>query len=214
MTYKQEIKQQYLIIRNKSFRTKLDLFLFSKCLADRGDIQSFRLEEFNKYSITDEAIKTYAAVYWQREYDHEIGGEKIVNLYSLIETWKMINTKLLADWERFYGESFGKMLPYGYFENLLRGDQCYYCNIKIGDIAKLIDKQKIFKKQETRGFTMEIDRKEPNREYSSNNVVLCCYWCNNAKTDEFTDVEFWSIAAGIRKVWEKRLGRKLSKLKN
>ncbi|WP_188117205.1 hypothetical protein [Campylobacter concisus] len=35
---------------------------------------------------------------------------------------------------------------------------------------------------------------------------MACYWCNNAKTDEFSPEEFKPIAEGIREVWNKRLG--------
>ena len=34
---------------------------------------------------------------------------------------------------------------------------------------------------------------------------MACYWCNNAKTDEFSPEEFKPIAEGIRKAWNERL---------
>ena len=37
---------------------------------------------------------------------------------------------------------------------------------------------------------MEIDRIKANHEYLKDNVVLACYWCNNAKSDEFSEPEF------------------------
>jgi hypothetical protein len=52
---------------------------------------------------------------------------------------------------------------------------------------------------------LEIDRKNSNFEYSENNCVLACYWCNNAKTDEFTFEEFQIIGTTMRYVWQKRL---------
>ncbi|HPT73200.1 MAG TPA: hypothetical protein PLE74_13070, partial [Candidatus Cloacimonadota bacterium] len=59
----------------------------------------------------------------------------------------------------------------------------------------------------TRGWTLEIDRKKPNLEYEEDNCVMCCYWCNNAKTDEFDDVEFLPIGNAINQIWNGRLGR-------
>ena len=47
---------------------------------------------------------------------------------------------------------------------------------------------------------MEIDRKKPNLEYTKENCVRCCYWCNSAKTDEFDDVEFESIGDASKKI--------------
>jgi len=34
---------------------------------------------------------------------------------------------------------------------------------------------------------------------------MSCYWCNNAKTDEYIPSEFKEIARGINHVWNKRL---------
>jgi len=34
---------------------------------------------------------------------------------------------------------------------------------------------------------------------------MACYWCNNAKTDEFDGDEFKEIGEAIKKVWKKRL---------
>jgi 5-methylcytosine-specific restriction endonuclease McrA len=48
-------------------------------------------------------------------------------------------------------------------------------------------------KKNERGWNFEIDRKKPNLEYTTENCVAACYWCNNAKTDEFDDVEFKPI---------------------
>ena len=58
---------------------------------------------------------------------------------------------------------------------------------------------------------MEIDRIDPSGDYSKENIVLCCYWCNNAKTDEFSYFEFKKfIAPEIQEIWEIRLQRKLN----
>jgi len=35
----------------------------------------------------------------------------------------------------------------------------------------------------------------------SGNIALCCYWCNNAKTDTFMVKEFKEIARGINIAW-------------
>ena len=56
-------------------------------------------------------------------------------------------------------------------------------------------------------FILEIDRKRPNEEYTTDNSVLCCYWCNNAKTDEFCATEFKAIGEEIGKIWRKRLSK-------
>lgn len=82
------------------------------------------------------------------------------------------------------------------FKELEQAQQCEYCGITLNQIAELSSKQKIFKKNE-RGWVMEIDRKKPNKEYSDENCLAACFWCNNAKTDEFDDVEFKPIGLAI-----------------
>lgn len=49
-----------------------------------------------------------------------------------------------------------------------------------------------------RGKRLELDRKDPSRPYDDlNNIVWCCYWCNNAKSNFFTYEEFKPIARSI-----------------
>jgi hypothetical protein len=49
---------------------------------------------------------------------------------------------------------------------------------------------------------IEIHRKNSNKEYTKDNCVISCYWCNNAKTDGFTYEEVgevWGVGGeGVR----------------
>ncbi len=61
-----------------------------------------------------------------------------------------------------------------------------------------------------RGKSLEIDRKQANLPYSNiQNLVLACYWCNNAKTDTFTEQEFLQMGEVMKRIWENRLNRQL-----
>jgi 5-methylcytosine-specific restriction endonuclease McrA len=91
---------------------------------------------------------------------------------------------------------------------MIDGGECHYCHITKAQISELIEKQQLFKKHITRGWTLEIDRKIPYLEYTEDNCVTCCYWCNNAKTDEFSYDEFKKIGIEIEKIWNERLDRK------
>jgi len=57
----------------------------------------------------------------------------------------------------------------------------------------------------TRGSYMEVVRIELNKGYEEGNLVLSCYWCNNAKTDEFTATEFKPIGELIGQTLKARL---------
>jgi len=43
-----------------------------------------------------------------------------------------------------------------------------------------------------------LDRKDPKETYDNlDNLVWCCYWCNNAKSNFFTEEEFKPIGKSI-----------------
>lgn len=41
-----------------------------------------------------------------------------------------------------------------------------------------------------RGLWLEVDRLDPEKKYSETNCGLCCYFCNNDKSDIFDDREY------------------------
>jgi hypothetical protein len=92
--------------------------------------------------------------------------------------------------------------------------KCHYCSICEIDLKELYakiypkdDKDRI-DKNPTRGRTLEIDRMEPNKPYSEiKNLVYSCYWCNNAKTDTFNEIEGKMIGDAIRQIWQKKLDK-------
>lgn len=82
---------------------------------------------------------------------------------------------------------------------------CHYCGITQEELIKLHELG-ISNKRTTRGRTLEIDRKLPNEEYTNiQNLTYSCYWCNNAKTDTFSEEEFMVIGKAISIVWKRRL---------
>jgi 5-methylcytosine-specific restriction endonuclease McrA len=82
---------------------------------------------------------------------------------------------------------------------------CHYCGItqlKLDELHSI----GITNKRTTRGRSLEIDRKAPNEHYNNlNNLTYSCYWCNNAKTDTFTEEEFKIVGKAIGQIWTKRL---------
>ncbi|WP_291401366.1 hypothetical protein [Daejeonella sp.] len=93
-----------------------------------------------------------------------------------------------------------------YFTNLDLG--CYYCGLEIETQIRLIKSGKLnsnrfftydykskrgVEKFGTRGKSFEVDRKNPKGEYSVDNCVLCCYFCNNDKSDVFKESQYLSF---------------------
>ena len=91
---------------------------------------------------------------------------------------------------------------------------CEYCGINETEIHQLIQHGLLITKRlKTRGRSMEVDRKDPEGPYAAHNIVLCCYWCNNAKTDEFSFEEFKEIAKSFTQIWQQRLQKFETKIR-
>ena len=83
--------------------------------------------------------------------------------------------------------------------------RCHYCGITQEQLDQLHNLG-LNNKRTTRGRTLEIERKIADESYSNIlNLTYSCYWCNNAKTDTFTEEEFKIIGQAIGTVWKKRL---------
>lgn len=85
--------------------------------------------------------------------------------------------------------------------------KCAYCGVPEDRLDLL------YTVRNGRGNRLEYDRiisRDGNKkvEYTLSNIVLACYWCNNAKTDTFSPKEFKPIAKGINQVWNEKLKEK------
>jgi hypothetical protein len=82
---------------------------------------------------------------------------------------------------------------------------CSYCQITNNQTRFLYNAQRNGLRMDgtrggKRGRRLEIDRRNPNLKYDVlDNLVWCCYWCNNAKSNFFTDEEFKPIGQVIGK---------------
>lgn len=190
----------------QSFSTRLRFFRFNCAVND----MNFTKENFLKFKMeeNEDIITIYTAQYLQWNTNDPL--KRISNKLTVQEAYDAMQQHTLtdkdeADWFNEYLEDFKVRYPIDLFVAQSTAKTCEYCKISLDTITKLANIEKIFKKTYQRGYTMEIDRKKPNLEYTKENCVPCCYWCNNAKTDEFDDKEFEPIAKEIRKALENRL---------
>ncbi len=88
---------------------------------------------------------------------------------------------------------------------------CFYCSLPENSLEELHNQPgHINKRFPQRGKSLEIDRKQADLPYSNiQNLVLACYWCNNAKTDTFTEQEFKQLGQVMKRIWENRLNKQL-----
>jgi hypothetical protein len=78
--------------------------------------------------------------------------------------------------------------------------KCFYCGLKEEDSQRIVMTSLLTSKRfpqngkrsqgKFRGSWLEFDRKKPDGKYSRTNCVLCCYFCNNDKSDVFDDVQY------------------------
>lgn len=96
---------------------------------------------------------------------------------------------------------------------------CSFCGISEMECQEIVVKglltsnrfpdNGIVKRGRARGMWLEVDRLKPKENYSKQNCVLCCYFCNNDKSDVFHGEDY-------RKFQNNRVGflRKLLKDNN
>ena len=198
MSYKQK--------SNDSFKTRLRFFVFNMVLEN---IEKFSKEDFLKFTVSEELILLYTAEYYQLGTKETLNSSKckltINEIYQKVKYIEAENQEPINNCrERYYNEIFKKNFPEPLYNELKYAEECFYCKITKEEIKELANNKKLYKKNE-RGWNMEIDRKKPNFEYTKDNCVASCYWCNNAKTDEFDDVEFEPIGKLIGETLKNRL---------
>lgn len=201
---------EYYTKMEDSFKSKYRLFIFSLYLSNKEYKVSNISNKFCAFKITDKIIENFAAMYYQgvnwdnnqvkkcKNYiDKFCSIKEMKDDPSLEKVYKDLKSQYISSAmnEQFTLEAWKKMNE---------KDYCEYCGIKNEQIQQLREAKKITSKS-GRGFNLEVDRKSPNFEYTKNNCCMSCYWCNNAKTDEFLPSDFKEIARGINIVWKKRL---------
>jgi agmatine deiminase len=164
------------------------------------------LKEFNSPSenqFRKNLLEMFHHDWYDKEnYEELIGTIGKKNQLKLSDNIKMDYEKYfikeVLNWDDFiikYGDDYNNR-------------KCEYCGISEMQITNLLEKEMIFTKRIiSRGESIEIDQGDPNGGYNDENIKLACYWCNNAKTDEFVEEEFEPIGETIRKAWNKRIDK-------
>lgn len=73
---------------------------------------------------------------------------------------------------------------------------CHYCGLleteqfEVIQSGKLTSNRFFTEKNGKRGRFLEIDGKNPKGNYSVENSVFCCYFCNNDKSDIFSESQY------------------------
>lgn len=200
-------KTKFLSIKTRSFKSFLDLFLICTYISDKS-LLSANIENFKVFNYNDSRISKALGVYQLAKNTDNFCDTPVSALDKVIEMWHKANN--LAPFRNIFEQE--KIIDESGFKLFFGEDQqerkCFYCKITETEIQSLFEAGKLSTKRlSTRGFKMEIDRLSPNKGYVQGNIALCCYWCNNAKTDEFTAEEFEPIGKLIGQTLKNRLNK-------
>jgi hypothetical protein len=87
-----------------------------------------------------------------------------------------------------------------WYDENVKDQSCHYCGLPEKDSQKIIHtgiltskrfpNEGHFSKGVNRGYWLEVDKKNPKGIYSRENCVPSCYFCNNDKSDVFTEQQY------------------------
>lgn len=198
-------RTRYNSIKERSFKSYLDLFLI-RCYLDDKTLSNATFDAFILFDLNDSKIFDCYQAYQKWKNTDLFDMKPVSELDNVVEIWLSSND--VKEYKAFYIDH--RLISTLEFKHFYMHDdydrECEYCGIKESEIKILIEKKDIkTKRLSTRGRFMEVDKRDPRQGYVIDNIVLSCYWCNNAKTDEFTDEEFQPIADEIGNVFRNRL---------
>lgn len=135
-----------------------------------------------------------------------VPGSTLSQWYEELKAERLV----IAEIRKLWGRKKIKM-PFNEFYKwyLSHEKKCHYCGITEQEIKELLDNNQLATKRiATRGRKLELERKQPDIEYDNfENLAFACYWCNNAKTDTFTEEEFKEVGKVFSNIWKNRLGK-------
>ena len=90
--------------------------------------------------------------------------------------------------------------------------RCYYCEVDERALKDAFDLKIISSKKRSFSGELQIERKDPNGDYSADNCEFACVICNNAKSDMISADDFTTyFVPGIKEYWthiEEKLNEK------
>lgn len=141
-----------------------------------------------------------------KSYD-AVSEELGVHREELSKWWSILGDERerLHHWRTKWRNSLPQVDFWPFYEKMTSSNCCYYCGITTAEIEQLFLRRLVHTKR-NRGRELEVDRMIAKEDYSNmDNLVLACYWCNNAKTDEFSAIEFRTIGTAIGQALRARL---------
>ena len=115
--------------------------------------------------------------------------------------------KLKADYSRRNQKNQNSFIDFNSFKDWYDGEEkvCYYCGLTEVESQEIVmtsiitsnrfPQQGRLGRGQSRGVWLEVDRIKPKENYSPENCVLACYFCNNDKSDVFHGNDYKAFIA-------------------
>lgn len=136
----------------------------------------------NEFDLSKEKFAEYCADFESKRAAEIIEIRRVRQLYN--------NKKNELDEFRF--SSFKEFYTWHKNQFEIQKGECFYCHTHESTIRTLFDKNIISSvRQLNRGQHLEVERKDgKNKLYNAANCVLACYFCNNDKSDIFSERDY------------------------
>jgi hypothetical protein len=204
-----EITKRYKEVVKRSLDRHLDLFLTTHFLrSPTPDLTHATVEAYATFQLEPAEWAHYLRSHQAKSLSAAFGSTSTIGaLDQAIKAW-WVNQKAQG-LQAFQQVHQQQCISEADFQNLFPSEAelaCAYCHVTEREFQRLIRAgQMQTKRLRTRGTAFEIDCREPRLGYTTGNLALCCYWCNNAKSDEFSVEEFQPVAEALGQVWRQRL---------
>ena len=203
------IQTRHRSVFKRSFERHMDLFLTTQYL-QWGHLADASAEVYRTFEPTSGHWASYLRSHQVKSLATAIEGLHTVgDLDVAIKGWWAVKKDGLDPYRAVHSER-EMCISLVEFKDLFAKPSnelaCAYCHITEAEFKQLVNGGQVkTKRLRTRGISFELDCRVPELGYQARNVVVCCYWCNNAKSDEFSPEEFQPVADALRQVWRGRL---------
>jgi hypothetical protein len=134
----------------------------------------------SEFGITRKELSLYAKETTKERNEEITEIKRVRSLYH--------NKKNLVGFEF---KSFNAFYKWHKYQHIKQKGKCHYCKTDEHIISKLFETKYGNRKRLNRGLHLEVERRDSDTNiYDDDNCVLACYFCNNDKSDIFTESEF------------------------
>jgi len=101
---------------------------------------------------------------------------------------------------------FSQFYVWHFKQHKIQEGRCYYCKTEEKVIRELFESN-VISKRINRGIYLEIERRDSQASkniYTKENCVLACYFCNNDKSQIFTESDYFDYLKDRKSFFEQK----------